>query len=288
MFKSARVWKVGLDVPVPTYVTIDGTVNAYHVALREVGTPPVKRQIIEYPAADGGVAQSFRLEPRRLVWELFVQADTEAAFEAKRDAVYELFKPTDTPIKIWTDGTSLQPVRQLDALVNGPIDFQQSTQLGYSALVKVPLYAPSPLWYSPTQSIFLTTLLTSGFGATFTYSGNHEEYPIIEIDGMVQDLVLWQTTTLAFRTVTTRISLQGVTIPAGVTYTINLRPGIKRVIDSSFVNRTGEMADPSWVDFRLWPAPLRANGQQAIFYTYTAKDANAKFRTKVNSRYVSY
>lgn len=288
-YKSVAIWRVAPDISGAPLTDIDGAVNAYHVNFT-MNSAPLKRRLLRHAGADGGADQGFALQPLKAVWELFVKADTEAAFEAKRDAIYRLFKPYDNAIKIQVDLASAGPFRQLDAIVDGPVDFRQSQQLGYSALVRVPLYCPSPLWYHPTQNIATATPGVSGSSFSFVYGGNYEEWPVIEIEGAITSPVLSMTTTTAYRTESAVINLTGVTIPAGTIYTIDMRPGRKTVIDSNgTINRINQMVDSTWVYFKLWPFPYKATGgTNLISYTYTSKDAAARFRVKFYNRYLSY
>ena len=119
-----------------------------------------------------------------------------------------------------------------------------------------------------------------------TLSGNWEEWPVIEVTGQVVNLVLTTTLTTAYRTETYVISFNGHTILNGDTYTIDLRPGRKTVVDQNGVNRLATMADASWVGFRLWPAPFKAGGVNTIGYTRTSNGVNAQVRYKFYHRYL--
>jgi len=285
-YKSGAIWSVAPDVTAFPFTLIDGAVNAYHVHL-SMRTAGVRRKTFSYPGADGGVDKGYTLDPLRMVWELFVKADTESAFETKRENIYRLFKPFDSAIKIRCDLVGLGPLREIDAIVDGPVDFQQSKQLGFSALVRVPLYAPNGLWHSTSEVIETSTL--PGSSMIVAYSGNYMGWPVIEIVGQVTDLVLTTTLATAYRTETSVIKLIGTTVADGDTYVIDMRGSVKRAYGTSpAINRIDKLVDPSWLNFKLHPIPIEYEGYNVVNYTYASKNANARVRFRFYNQYIGY
>lgn len=283
-YRSTAIWYAFAGHSVGgAFVQLDGAVNAYHVGFT-MGSPPVERRLLKYSTADGGIDQGYSLLPRKAVWELFIKADTEAAYDARRDAIYRMFKPYEGPLTIRVDLAGAGELRQLSAYVDGPVDFQQSQQFAYSSIVRVPLYCPEPLWYNPTLTTVQDTFSVSSFA--FYYNGDYDEWPIVEIDGQVQDPTLSITTSTAYRYETAIIDLTGVTIPNAVTWTLDMRKKI--LTGAGGANETGKLVNPNWINFKLWPAPYKAAGLNVFNQTWTSKNGNAKIRLKFNNRYLSY
>jgi hypothetical protein len=285
-YVSDATYQVIVPDGAATVHTIAGATQAHHVELTALGTPPVQRWLYRHHQADGGVDQGFRLEPRRLAWELFVQDEVETAFDAKLQALYRLFKPYEEALKIKVTRSG-GAVRQLDCFVQGPVELAQSNQLGFSGIVKVPLVAPDPLWYAPTQKFATTTIPTSGATFNVGTQGNYETWPVITVTGPVADLVLTTSMVNVYRSVTAVIDLTGVSIAAGDTRVIDLRPGKKTVVDSAGANKLSEMVNQSWVNFRLWPAPFKASGTNTISYTWSSRSTGAFVQFGYYDRYVS-
>lgn len=133
-------WSIG------TAASSSHTEIAHHVSLDGLGIPHVDRRFQPYPTADGGIDTGYHLRPRTLVWKMYIYKETESAFLTAIDQIFTVFRPYTRPI-ILTITTAQSAVRKLDVYVNGPIDIDQSDQVGYSALITVPLYAPDPLFY---------------------------------------------------------------------------------------------------------------------------------------------
>jgi hypothetical protein len=113
--------------------------------------------------------------------------------------------------------------------VDGTLDFPQSERMGASQKLIVPLMAPDPTWYDPTQ-VSATTSLASLPVTTSVYSAagvTADDWPVIEITGPITNPVV------NHFPVGDSIDFTGTTIPSGETWVIDLRPGYKKVYRKS-------------------------------------------------------
>jgi hypothetical protein len=272
---------------VKTGVAANYTELAKHVSLDGLGIPEPERRFLAYPAAHGGIDTGFRLKPRQLAWKLFVSASTESAFLTALDNLFVVFKPTTLPL-VLTITTPSGAVRKLDCYVNGPVEVAQSTQTGWSAVVTVPLYAPDPTFYASsttTQSITATTSPSQGS----LYGGSWPSWPIIHFLGELVDPRLQLRITTASGSRYYNIDFTGHTIVSGRTYTADLRPGHKTLVDDLGANRLGDLATPAtFPQFKIFVAPIDASGGQNIVDLYfTSKSGAARVEFEYVKRYIS-
>lgn len=211
-----------------TYNLYSGQNPADMMFLDGAGMATVRRISQRIPLQNGVVDKGFRLEPRKMTLGLFIRQETEVLADVMRDRLAYIFGPTNSPLQLRAtrlDGT----VRQIDCFVDGTMDFPQSERMGASHKVLVPLYAPDPTFYDPVQVVSATSLTTLPVSSSlFSSAGvTADDWPVIKITGPVTDLLI------THQPVGEAISFSGVTIPAGETWVIDLRPGYKTVYRQS-------------------------------------------------------
>ena len=192
------------------------------------GMATVRRISQRIPLENGVIDKGFRLEPRKMTLGLLLRQETEALTDIMRDRLAYIFGPTNSPLQLRAtrlDGT----VRQIDCFVDGTMDFPQSERMGASHKVLVPLYAPDPTWYDPTQVVSTTSLTTLPVSSSLFLSAGvtADDWPIFKVTGPVTDLLI------THQPFGDAISFSGATIPAGETWVIDLRPGHKTVYRQS-------------------------------------------------------
>lgn len=198
------------------------------LALDGAGVATVRRITQRTPLQNGVTDRGFRLEPRKMTLALYINQPDEQIADAMRDKLAYIFGPTITPLKLLAtrlDNTQ----RQIDCFLDGTLDFPQSERLGASQKVLVPLTAPDPTWYDPTQ-VTATTVLSTLPVTTSIYSAaglTADDWPVIEITGPITNPVI------NHFPVGDSIDMTGTTIPAGETWVIDLRPGQKTVYRKS-------------------------------------------------------
>jgi hypothetical protein len=265
---------------IKTAASAPSTVIASHISLDGLGVPDPKRRFTAYPVTDGGIDTGFRMQPRQLTWTMFLSEATEAAFDAARDQLCRVFLPYDRPhvLKITTPAGS---TRWLDVYVNGPIDLEQRNQEGYTAVARIPLYAPNPIFYSTTLNTHTITPVSSPATSSIMYAGTWHSWPIIKLTGQLTNAVL------ALRVVNGAgdwyyyVDFSGHTIPAGDVYTIDLTPGVKTAKNSAGASVLSYCANiGSLAQWRLWAYPV-------VELTYTAKSAAAKAEVLYYNRYIA-
>lgn len=271
-----------------TTFTISGANNAAHLSLDGAGVPNMVRNFMAFSRDDGGIDKGVRLNERRMVWKLLIDAQTESSFDSKRDALWDIFRPLDDPLRIRVTKAN-GDVRQINCYVDGPIDVAPGP--GYLAMVSVPLVAPDPLWYRPTLSVSTITSLPGppGFNINLLYGQNGatwHEWPIVKITGPITDAEL--VTQLASNIYVGHIDFRGHTIPAGSTYTIDLRPGRKTVVDQTGASKLGLLGTSyRLAHFRLYAEPQKTSGDNLIACYHAGASAGAEIRFEMYSRYIS-
>lgn len=211
-----------------TYNLYSGQNPVDLLALDGAGMASVRRITQRTPLQNGVTDRGFRLEPRKMTLALYIAQQTEQLADTMRDKLAYIFGPTITPLKLLAtrfDNTQ----RQIDCFLDGTLDFPQSERLGPSQKVIVPLYAPDPTWYDPTQ-VSATTSLSSLPVTTSVYSAagvTADDWPVIEITGPITNPVV------NHFPVGDSIDFTGTTIPGGETWVIDLRPGYPKVYRKS-------------------------------------------------------
>ena len=283
-FITAATYKVYLpSAPVQSY-TIAAPV--YHLSLDGIATPSVVRQFQPYPNGDGGVDKGFRLQPRQLVWRLFVDASSETELESKRTELYRAFRASEQALQLEVTKAG-GGQRTLDVHVSGPIEFRESGQVGYSCEVAIPLYAPEPAWYYSVRNSQLFNLATATAGSVAVdYIGNWFEYPVLELANGFANLKL---TDIAGTT----IDFTGHTFGVGTTYTIDLRPGAKTAVDNTGTDISANIVSTNWGSFGLYPGPLTGSSGtltlnlNTINATYTSKNVGSAITIRWYDRYLN-
>jgi hypothetical protein len=145
--------------------------------------------------------------------------------DALRDQIANWFGPSNSPLKLRAtrdDGA----IRQIDCYIDGFIDFPQniSERMGTGQKVTIPLVAPDPSWYFPTQQTSTMTLVNGTNNLDLTIAGmTADDWPIIDITGPLNSGFEIQHApgdeSIIFSSA----------IPSGSTFRIDLRPGEKTV-----------------------------------------------------------
>lgn len=226
----------------------DGTLT-YFGHLDGAGVAPVRRILEGGPKIHGSTDRGFRLDSRQMALHLFFE---DSSSDSIRDDLAKLFAPTNTPLKlkITRDDSA---VRQIDVYLQGELDFPMSNRKTTGRQdVLAPLIAPDPVWYDPTEQTE-TIDLSSGLGLfSETADGlTWFDWPIFEATGPLTNLSISHN---AFSSAS--LSFSGSTISGGETYTIDLRPGFKTILDSSDASKLDELTSATvpnlFGNLRIW------------------------------------
>lgn len=201
---------------------------AHFLYLDGAGVPKVERIQKRVPARHGVKDQGYRIKERQLNLGLFVEArdSDEAAAADMYDLITHIFGPTETAIQMKItrlDGK----VRQADVFVDGQVDYPQSDRIGGSAKLIVPLYAPDPSFYNPTQRTSTTSINAASTTVNLDVTGTtYRDYPIIDVTGPASSLRIAAT----YADIDLRMSSA---IPSGETFRFDFRRVKKTVVRSS-------------------------------------------------------
>lgn len=226
------------------------------------GMAPMQRITQRGPLQQGDTDVGYRLDPRIIQLPLLVEAMTMDAGYTARKGLLKIFTPANGAgiLRVTTDLYD----RAILVVPMGGLDFNQDPQGGYHIRTVVQLRAADPTWYDPTivnaaqtptitgtpTPVPLTIPWTAGSSSidstlNFTYDGDFISYPIISVTGPITNLLITHTTTGY------AIGVSG-TIPAGDTWTFDLRYGQKTVTDQTGTNEIANLTSgSSLADFAI-------------------------------------
>lgn len=265
------------------------------------GMSPLHRLSERGPQQHGVTDRSFRLDARSIayVFELWAP-NGEADLEDGRDALYQLFTPTNTPLQLRIDRAN-GTVRQIDCHFTGGIPGDTKDMEGpFSQKVAVTLGADDPLWYDPTQ-------IAETFGATgasvgmaipwkipwqlgassisqsraITYTGTFETQPVVRIVGPITSPVIINTASPGLD----KLDFTGSTIAGGTYYEVDLVN--KTVLDHLGVNQIAKLtSDSDLSTFALHPHPIAPGGVNTISVGGTGISAATQVYLNYYIRYI--
>ena len=205
---------------------LSGGFPAKFLYLDGTGILQITRLKSRIPHEDGIGDKGFRAEPRRMSLALYVEAQNsdEASACAFYDFITYLFQPTASPLTLRVTRLD-NAVRCIQCYLDGQIDYSQSNRIGGSSTVLVPLYAPDPSFYDPTQQSY-TEDLNGDTGANLllpvAVTTSWGDYPIMDVTGPF--------TTLSIESVTNNFRTAILDpIPSGETWRFDFRLDQKKV-----------------------------------------------------------
>lgn len=188
-----------------------------------VGMATVRRITQKTPLQHGVLDKGFRLEPRRITLTFLLNdqgGGQQQTIDEQREYLAYLFSPTNLPLKLRAtrrDGT----IRQIDCYTDGQIDYPREIDAGASQQVVVPLLAPDPTWYDPTQQTTTASLSSGSANPSISAIGyTADDWPIFQITGPITDI------SITHSPVSDVIAMTG-SIPGGEVWVLDLRPGYK-------------------------------------------------------------
>lgn len=209
---------------------LTGNFPARFLYLDGTGIFPISRLKSNIPHEDGVGDKGFRAEARRMTLALYVEAQTadEVAACAYYDFLTYLFQPTASPLILQMTRFD-NAVRRIEVYLDGQIDYSQSNRIGGSSKVIIPLYAPDPSFYDPTQQSY-TEDLNGDTGANLLLpvanTTSWGDYPIMDVTGPF--------TTLSVESVTNNFRTAILDpIPSGETWRFDFRLDRKKVYRTS-------------------------------------------------------
>ncbi len=287
-------------------VIVDGTtydlndLTTYtHLRSAGFGMPPVRRLTQQGPMQHGVSDVGYRLQPRILQLVMFIDEDDEDAYWGRRNAILDIFKPSDTVLQLQTvHGAGV--VRQLDCHYSGGLELGSDGRMGWAHRMGIELYCPEPSWYNPTADIVtytgtlvgglyfpaLVPLLFSGGtyvdNTDITYVGTWRSYPTVLITGPCDRAIVENLTTDEKLDMT-------YTLLAGESITIDCSYGVKTAIKQpGDVNMIGYLSsDSDLATFHLEPAPVAPLGINDMQVTIVGAEATIGLVTiSYYSRYI--
>ena len=223
-----------------------GTSGSIHpVFLDGVGMPVINRALEKSPLQHGASDRGFRLDVRQMILQIHLENEAEPETDATRDFITNVFAPTNEPLKLRVTRDD-DAVRQIDCFVTGLVDYPQSIRKGAGQPITIPLVAPDPIFYDPTEQESTGSITSGTLDITINLDGyTWDEWPIIEVTGPITDLTIIHSVQPGGPTVE-EITLDG-EIPSGETWTFDLRPGVKTLRRNSDSANRMSFVDPDTV-----------------------------------------
>lgn len=307
----ARRLGPGRDRVELSYVSAEGVVTdltygtlCYWLKQVGLGMAPIRRLTEQGPDQDGVTDLGFRLDQRTIGLVFGLLAHSPEALELKTERFYQLFKPRDVAYSLRIKHITTGQVRQIDChTTQGPDFASDEEREGDHSLVwraAVQVYAPNPVFYDPAAQA-VSFGLTGGGGAwtipwaipwgigaadldqtvAIEYAGQFEEFPVITVQGPITNLIITSNVTGDV------LSFNGQTIGSLDTYTIDLRPGKKTIVDQTGTNQIAKLADGSdLATFSLIPDPDAVGGINSIRVTGTNVSTATQIYLRYYNRYV--
>jgi len=207
-----------------TYQLYGGS-PARFMALDGIGIPPVRRILQKSPLQHGATDKGFRLEPRRMTLTLYVDAENSVQADGFRDTLTHIFLPTNDPISLLITKKN-GAVRKIDCYLDGQMDYPMSGRVGASHAVIIPLIAPEPAFYNPTQITTEVMMPSSPVEiAVSIASYTWDDWPYFRVTGPITGFQIDHT---VGTTVVELLTLTG-DIPVTQVWGFDFRPGYKTV-----------------------------------------------------------
>lgn len=268
------------DAANTTYNISDGTYCqlVYPNGISGIGLPQITRDLQRHPNIEGAIDHGFTLSPREIILNLYFNVSSASAAATRRGNIYKIFRPFQDPLKLKVtkdDGS----VRHIDVHTIS-LDMPSADAVGTDQMFTVRLLAPNPIWYDPSSITLNVTPLGTPWSTNVTYTGNWDEYPIINVYGEAVDFSFYSIVTTA--TDTTTYATGSFDIPAGDIFTFDLRPGYKTIKNAAGVSQLGSGTAQDTFDFlfgfRLFPDPIESGGVNQLIGSYTSKDGTHKIQ----------
>ena len=244
---------------------------------------------------NGDTDKGYRLDPRITTLIIGVRGQTPEEFYTNRQHLADIFKPrNDAGTISWKLGGK---ARYLDCHT---VELSEGKRSHLFQKIAVTLKANNPSWYDPTRrtvtfnlgggsdTMFVPTEVPTGIGASeldvsksINYVGNVKVFPIIRIEGVIEDPVIiheqkgW------------KLDFTGTTIPAGEWLEIDLRYGRKTVVDQNGDRQISLISkDSNIADFAILPDPDLQDGINSISVSGSAVTLNTNIQVSFYNRYI--
>jgi len=262
------------------------------------GIAPITRITQRGPFQDGDTDIDYRINPRVINLPVVVPSATYEAMMANRESLIQMFKPgNDTAtLKHINEDPLNYNTRSIDVKIAGAT--MDSSQMDFNVRAVIQLRAADPTWYDVTQKYIQLTSTVLGTPTPYpkTYPVPYGEYgaanitpviytgtvvgrPILQCVGPFTDLVIADGGghLIAFDD----------PIPDGDTWTVDLRPGRKTVVDQNGVNRFPALTiTTDLINWGIYPQPTFPDGLQYFSVSATGTTATSAVNMYWNDRFV--
>ena len=301
---------IGLPYEIETQPQISWVVNNVEYPLEDgenifllsydgFGIPEFHRFEERGPLQHGVTDRGYRLDARTIVLVVGISGNKHTNFYNKQQELLNIFKPSDNPGILRFKLGDI--TREISGYLIGGLELSGSDREYLYQKSAITIKCPDPAWYDPlmdtsyfsigggTDALYIPMEVPFDIGTStinmsqsVTYNGTVNSYPIIKITGPIKDCMITNEST------GDKLDFTGTTIPAGVTYTINLNYGYKTIIDSTGVNRISQLSsDSDLASFSIEPHPIVAGGINSISLTGTDVTETTAVEISYYERYIA-
>lgn len=264
------------------------------------GLAALHRLLVRGPQQSGDTDMGYLLDPRLIQLSILLRfTDAEDLF-TKHSQLVTYLNPTNAALALRLTHVTTGIISQIDCFNVNPVDFDMPNYDDLNLPVPLSLYCNDPTWYDPTPlhqgfsagggGDELTVPMTVPFGvgasiisqtAAINYAGTADSFPWLTISGPISDPIIRFSDSAGIK----KLDFTGFTINTGDTRIIDTRYPTKTVVDSSGVNKSGELTNDSNL------AELKINkiltGETSHVTTISVAGLNANDLTRIDANYLT-
>ncbi len=265
------IYNISFIDPTSAVTIALGMQNYIHEKSDGFGIPPVEHFLEHSPAQHGATYRGFRLQPRRLTFQLALRAASAQDFYSRRASLISVLRPNLYNLPGYLQFTLPDSSIWRLSVYCSELNFLPPNGLVQSAVFT--LVAPDPV-YTRYISATLTQFLQVDIGSskTITYTGTWPVFPYpFTIRGPLEHPVITNLNTAK------KLDLDYI-VPDNQVVTFDLRAAYKTVKLGSTSLLGYLSADSNLDDFTLYPAPELAGGANVI----SVNGSNAGDNTRIS------
>lgn len=230
-----------------TKYSLDNGTIARLIAFDGWGMAPTRRFSIRGPMQHGDTDNGWRFDPRFGNLVFLIPAENQSEMYNKRAQLLDIFNPSRTIQLEWILPNG--DVKQIDCKYVSDLSMGFDVKNWTNQRYAVTLKAPDPAFYNPEQTFFqilngvgsggwaipwaidwpIGASTLTGYSIPVIYNGTFPSYPIINITGPVNDLIITNESTGE------KFDFTGFNLGSGNKLEIDCRYGYKTVLDPTMM-----------------------------------------------------
>jgi len=279
-----------------TRLDISDVANFSWMGYAGFGMAQLHRLVMRGPQQSGETDMGYLLEPRMIQLTIGIMGTYDNVF-TKQNQLLNMCSPSNNAIGLCFTRINAGVASQIDVFPVGGLDFASSERGPRHVISQLSLRAPDPTWYDPTPG-YLGFGLGGGAGAwqipwaipwaigastinissPIIYPGTADSYFYGTITGPITNAIITFTDGVSTYT----LDFTGVTINAGDVRVIDTRYPMKTIVNSSAVNKNGDLTTASNLANIVIAKCLPGETTHTTTVTVTGSSINAATRVDIN------